>query len=1042
MIRIFTLTLFLLAAALTGTAQNRQLKGSVTDATLKEPLAGVSILIAGTTLGTSTDTEGKFTLNLPADAQIIIISYVGFEKQSIEIGNRTSLAVEMQPDAKALEDVVVVGYGEQKRSHLTGAVATVNIGQIDELPVGDISSALVGKMPGVSVSGGTARPGSAASIVIRNPTKASKDGGSNAPLFIIDDVIRSEADFQLLDASEIENLSILKDGAAAVYGARAALGVVVVRTKRGKAGKPQVNYTTTAGVSDATYKPKMMNGVQLATYLNDFNRSRGLAPTDPEFYTQDELDHFSKNNNNWFDMAWKPSFNMRHALNISGGTDRATFFAGATYFTQDGNVDNLSYKKWNFRASTDVKITRDLKIGLGVSGNLSDNKLFYLKQGGENVEKDVTNLLNTPQFIPPYVNGLPVLLPGGSNASGFHFFEAQKLNNYTRARSVVLNVNAYLEYNVPFVPGLKVRGIYNKNLGNDWGKQFGTYYKVYGFSMEGENRHIYGGTPNPATRLNNGDRLRFNPGFTDGYQLNMNLSYARDFGRHNISALALVEQSEIYTESIATMKEGIFDGGNDYLMSALGAKDIGPNLANESGILSYVGRLNYSFAERYLLELSFRRDASTKFAPEYRWGTFPQLSAGWVLSEENLFKEKFSFINFLKLRASIGFLGGDRTAAWQWMQRYTPQASNGAVFGGNSDRTVGIKLEKLPNYFGRWDDVTKKNIGLDASFLNSKLTATIDAYHDHGYNLLTTLSSSVPLTIGSVMPSENFETINSFGVEFSAGWSSKIGKSIDYNLNGFLAWNDNRNILVDVAATNVGTWQDPTGRSGDRGLMGYHYLGMFRSQDEVDRFLEQNNDYTIFGKAPKPGMLYYKDIRGPRNTDGSYAAPDGKITEDDMDYLTRKENNHYNFGFSFGLGFKGLKVDVVTVGSFGGQASVEGDARSRATVDVSRPAFWADHYTPENPNAKYPDPYYHETYSVASSFWFRNAFVFRMRSINLSYTLGKSVSEKLGVSSMKIIGVGLNPLNFYNPFDYKGSQSAYNVYPLMKTWSLGLNLTL
>ncbi|MCF2501876.1 TonB-dependent receptor [Dyadobacter sp. CY107] len=1042
MARAFLLFLFLLAMSLSGTAQNRQLKGVVTDAASKEPMAGVSVLIAGTTQGTTTDVAGKFSLNVPADGKSIIISYVGFIKQTIEIGNRSSLEVALEPDVKALEDVVVVGYGEQKRSHLTGAIATVKMNELDELPVGDISSALVGKLPGVSVSGGSARPGTPASIVIRNPTKASKDGGSNSPLFIIDDVIRTEADFQLLDASEIENLSILKDGAAAVYGARAALGVVVVRTKRGKAGKPQVNYTTTFGMSEATDRSKMMNGVQLATYLNDFNKTRGLAANDPEFYSPDELDHFRNNNYDWFDMAWKPSFNTRHALNISGGTDRATFFAGATYFAQNGNVDNISYKKWNFRASSDVKITKNLKVGLGVSGNLSDNKLFYLKQGGENVEKDVTNLLNTPQFIPPYVNGLPVLLPGGSNSTGFHFFEAQKLNNYTRARNVVLNINAYLEYNVPFVQGLKVRGVYNKNLGNDWGKQFGTYYKTYGFAMQGENRHIYGGTPNAPTRLNNGDRLRFNPGFSESYQMNVNLSYARDFGRHSISALALVEQSEIYSESIATFKEGIFEGGNDYLMSALGAKDIGPNTANESGILSYVGRLNYSFAERYLFEVSFRRDASTKFAPEYRWGTFPQVSAGWVLSEENLFKEKLSFINFLKLRASIGFLGGDRTANWQWLQRYTPQASNGAVFGGNSDRTVGIKLEKLPNYFGRWDDVTKKNIGLDASFLNSRLTTGFDFFHDHGYNLLTTLSSSVPLTIGSVMPSENYETINSFGFEFSTGWSSKIGKSIDYNINGFLAWNDNRNMLVDVAPTNIGTWQDPTGLSGDRGIMGYHYLGMFRSQGEVDQFLEQNNDYTIFGRAPMPGMLYYKDIRGPRQTDGSYEAPDGKITEDDMDYLTNKENNHYNFGFSFGIGYKGFKLDVVTAGSFGGQGMVDGDARKKAAVDVSRPVFWADHYTPENPNAAYPDPYYDDTYSVASSFWFRDAFVFRMRSMNLSYSIGQNISKRLGVSGLKIIGVAMNPFNFYNPYDYKGSVGAYNVYPLMKTWSLGLNLTL
>lgn len=1042
MTRKFLLTLFLLSAALSGIAQSRQLKGVVKDGSTREPLPGVSVLIAGTTNGTTTNEEGAFVLNVSPAGASVIVSYVGFIKQTVQIGNRSSVEVTLEPDIKALDDVVVIGYGEQKRSHLTGAVGTVRVKEVDDLPVGDITSALVGKLAGVSISGGTSRPGNQASIVIRNPPAASKDGGTSAPLYVIDDVVRTESDFRLLDASEVESFSILKDGAAAIYGARAALGVIVVRTKRGKSGKPQITYNTTFGVSDATYKSKMMNGVELATYLNDYNTTRGLQPTNAEFYTKDELEHFKNNNYNWFDMAWKPSLNTRHTVNISGGTERATFFAGATYFYQNGNVDQISYKKWNFRASTDVNVTKNLKAGLGLSGNLSDNKLFYLKQGGENPEKDVTNLLNTPQFIPPYVNGLPVLLPGGSGTTGFHFFEAQRLNNYSRSRNVVLNVNAYVEYSVPFIPGLKAKAVYNKNLGNDWGKQFGTYYKTYGFSMLGENKHIYGGTPNEATRIKNADLLRFNPGYTESYQLNFNLNYARNFGRHAVSALALVEQSESYLESIATSKEGIFDGGNDYLMSALGVKDIGPNLATESGVLSYVGRINYSYADKYLFEASFRRDASTKFAPEYRWGTFPSFSAGWVLSEENFFRNKVNFVNFLKLRGSIGFLGGDRTANWQWMQRYTVQASNGAVFGGNSDRTVGIKLEKLPNYFGRWDDFIKKNIGLDASFLNNRLSANLDFYHDHGYNLLTTLSASVPLTIGSVMPAENYATVNSFGTEISLGWRDKIGKNVGYNVGGYLSWNDDKNIVVDVEALNVGTWRDPTGRSSDMGVQGYHYLGMFRSQQDVDKFLEKTPGYTIFGQAPKPGMLYYQDIRGPRAADGTFGPADGKITEEDLDWLNNKANNHYNFGLSLGFNYKGWSLDVVTAGSFGGQAVLEGDARKRATNQISRPVFWNDHYNPQNTNAAYPDPFYEDTYSVVSSFWFRSAFSLRMRSFNLAYSISPEIARKLGVSGLKIYAVGLNPVNFYNPYDYKDASGNYNTYPVLRTMSLGLNLTL
>ncbi len=1023
-------------------AQTSELRGAVRDGISGQFLPGVSVMLLGTTIGTLTDEEGKFKIQVPREGSALVFSYVGFEKQTISIRNQTYLDVQLKDDVKALEDVVVVGYGEQKRSHLTGAIATVNMKEVDELPVGDILSAIAAKLPGVSISGGSSRPGSAASIVIRNPPSASKDGGTSSPLFIIDDVVRTEDDFKLLDASEIESFSVLKDGAAAVYGARAGLGVIVVRTKRGKSGETKINYSATLGSADAVYKSKMMNGYQLATYLNDYNKTRGLPSNNISFYTQDELEHFKNNNYNWFDMAWKPSLTMRHTVNISGGTEKATYFAGASYFYQNGNVDKISNRRWNFRASADLKLARHLKAGIGLSGNLSDQKLFYLKQGGENPEKDVTNLLNTPQFIPPYIDGLPVLLPGGSGSTGFHFFEGQRLDNYTKSRGVVMNVNAYLEYEVPFVKGLKAKMVYNRNLGNDWGKQFGTYYKVYGFSMLGENKHIYGGTPNPATRLKNADMLRFNPGYSDSYQFNVNLHYARDFGRHSISALAVLERSELYAESIATSKEGIFEGGNDYLMSALGNKDIGPNAANEAGVLSYVGRLNYSFANKYLFEFAFRRDASTKFAPEYRWGTFPSFSAGWVLSEEKFMKQKMSFIDFLKVRASIGFLGGDRTANWQWLQRYTPQASNGAVFGGNSDRTVGIKLEKLPNYHGRWDDMTKKNVGIDAEFMNNRLSASLDLFHDHGYNLLTTLTASVPLTIGSAMPAENYATVNSFGTEFALGWRDKIGQNLGYSLRGFFSWNDDKNIYVDVEDINRGSWKDPNGYSSDRGVQGYHYLGMFRSEQDVERYLEKVPGYTLFGQAPKPGMLYYQDIRGPRQPDGSYAAPDGKITEDDQDWLTRKAGNHYGMGLSLGLSYRNFSMDIVTGGSFGGQAVIEGDARKKATNQLSKPVFWADHFTLENPNARYPDPFYEDTYSVVSSFWFRNAFSYRMRSFKLAYSLGKNFSQKIGVSSLKINLIAINPVNFYNPYDYKDASGSYNTYPVLRTISLGLNLTL
>lgn len=1013
------------------------------------PLPGVTVLIKGTKTGTSSGTDGIFRFNLPTGNETLVFSFIGFKSQEVAVNGRATLEIQLEDDNAALEEVVVVGYGKQTRTSVTGAVATVDMKAIEELPVGSLSTAIAGQMPGVGVSGGSGRPGEKGQITVRNPVTLAKDGSATLrPLYVIDNVVRSEEDFNLLDQSEVEAISVLKDAAAAIYGARSNQGVVVVLTKRGKAGPARFTYSGSAGVSDAVRLPTMMSGVQQANFINDYNTYRGTAATTPSvLYAPDELDYFANNSTDWLRQAWKPSLVTRNALNVSGGGDRATYFASVTYNRQDGNFDKILSDKWTFRASTDVNVAKGLRAGLSLSGDIFKRSTYYFKQGTESVENDMRSLMLTPQFMPFYINGVPnYTSPGVSNTNTIdatNFFEVQKSNNYTSQNNTGLNLTANVEYDIPFLKGLKARVLYARTLDNTYGKQFGTSYNVTEFKGLGTNKHIPGGEVLQQRTLKNGDIVRVTPGFTDSYQFNGYLNYEQQFGKHYVSALAFFEQAETSADLTEAYRTGVVPGGLDNMRFATGDYYSGET-ASETGILSYAGRLNYNYANKYFAELSVRYDGSTAFAPEYRWGLFPSLSAGWVVSEEKFFP-KTPAVTFLKLRGSFGLLGGDGTKPYTWLESYQFQVGKGAVFGGNDARTLVITPNNaMANRRVRWDNNEKYNAGIDARFLNDRLSFTADGFYDHRYNLLTNISSSVPLLVGATLPSENFATVDAFGYELSLGYGDKINNDLTYRVNTFFTWSDNKQIKVDVDAGKIGQYDDPTGRSSDQGVLGYEYLGMFRTDEQVRAWLVDNPGYTLFGDAPKAGMLYYQDIRGPKDASGNYTAPDGKITDVDVTYLTPKASNHYSIGVNPSISYKGLTLQVTMGMSWGGQDMVEGSARNSVSsslpITQNRPAFWADHWTPENPNAAFPAPSTFNTYNRNSEFWFRSSTSASMRNATVSYSLPTALVSRISLSSVKVFFVAVNPINFYNPYSYKVYGGAYDSYPTLRSLSLGLNV--
>ncbi|MDH4460630.1 MAG: SusC/RagA family TonB-linked outer membrane protein, partial [Flectobacillus sp.] len=1020
--------------------------------------------------GATTNGEGNFKLDLPTGNETLVISMVGYKTKEVSVSGRSVVNIVLEDNTAAIDEVIVVGYGEQKKIHATGAIATVDMKSVEDLAVTSLGAAIVAQMPGVGISGGYNRPGVAPTITIRNPINFGKDNAaidgttnSNNPLYVIDGVIRTPEDFNNLDVSEVENVSVLKDAAAAVYGSRGANGVIIATTKRGKSGAPKFTYSSTFGLTDAYSHAKVMNAYQLATYINDYNyKTTTPAVT---LFAEDELEHFKGVNYNWLDDAWKAALQTRQTLNISGGSDRATYFASVSYNNQNGNFDKINYDKWTFRASTDVKAGKNLKFGLSVSGDISKNEKYLLKQGGSNEELDYQTLIEMAPFRPAYVNGYPINPMSGTNFAGqnnvltFHFFEAQNSNNYTRTKANGINVNASAEYDVPFIKGLKARVNYNLNQESSYAKEFGTSLLLYDLSMEGSRKHIYAGTPTTARKVVNGSSLLYDAKNQPSYTLNGSLSYNRDFGKHSVSALALFEQNEYYQDYLRSSLSGLIDGASDNASFSAGTTQIPAGFAaltesqRESGRLAYVGRINYTYADKYLAEISVRRDASTNFIAANRWGTFPSLSLGWVMSKEKFFNNAFPNVDLFKIRASAGLLGQDNTKPYMWAKSYELiRADQGAVFGGNNAiNSATFYKVAMPNPDLRWDDNLKLNFGIDMTTLKSRLSFNLDAFYDRRFNMISEVTAAAPLTIGLAIPSENFGEVESFGYEISLGWKDYITKDWSYSIKTGLSWSDNYVVNKSQASSVRGTLEDAIGRSSDIGFLGYKTVGILRTQSDLDALFAKYPSYTIEGTKPELGSLYFEDVRGLPvfNADGTfkeYGPADGKITKEDRVVLSDRAGNNYGLNLNFSTKYKNLSFSFNAGGSFGGVTEVETVARgwnnsNNVNFNSNLPEFLVDHWTVDNPNATYPAPIARTATGLRSDFWMLSGFTASIRNANVSYELPKAMASKLGVGNVRVYLTSNNPLNLIDPFWYKDFSGQYNRYPTLRSFSGGINLS-
>lgn len=1095
---------FMAFAAVPALAQNTDIKGTVVDQN-GEPIIGASVRVEGQKGGVITDLDGNYVIKAPKGAKITV-SYIGYVPQTVTAGGR----VQLKEDAQNLDELVVVGYGVQKKAHLTGSVATVPMDEIQDMTSGGLASTLEGLVNGLSVSGGNTRPGENATIYIRD-TNSLGDVGSTAqqPLFVIDGYIYpndvkvgnvmqnlgAEA-FNNLDPSEVESISVLKDASAAVYGARAANGVILVTTKKGKIGAPRISYSGTFGFTDAVSHPKMLSAYE---YGRLYNAVAAADPTNTDLnrltdlYQADELNAMKALNYNLLDKYWDVGFTMKHSVNLSGATEKASYFASLSYFDQDGNLGNLDYDRWNYRAGVDVKVSKWLGANLSVSGDYGKKNSPYIKVGGTSNEKDYNILLTRPRYIPEYVNGLPIAAYGISNSQiddnqNYSFSELRNNGDYSRTMNSNLNVNASINYDFGWsniLKGLKLRFSYSKSINTDKTNQYGSEYDVYTMmTRPGSGQHLY--TPVAGQdyapfiaesnlishTIANGDPSQLNRSMTrtDNYQMNFTASYNRDFGKHSVGALFSIEKSEAESEYLYAMVSDPYSFTTDQSNSAEANTQVITFTRSESGTLSYIGRINYAYDNKYLAEFLIRSDASTKFAPENYWGVFPSGSLGWVMSEENWFKKALPWVDFLKLRGSFGLTGRDNIAPWQWMQVYAQDANRGPVFGTGMDsgslRRITInRNNSAVNRDVHWDKVYKANFGIDLNVLKNRLSVTFDMYREWNREMLMNISQAIEATIGTQSASVNLGEMDSWGYELGITWRDKIGKDFKYKIGINTGYTDNKVLNMDWATDYIYRQIRKGGRT-DIGLWGLQCVGMFRSFQDIEEYFAENNITSYLGMSKdqvRPGMLIYKDIRGPQQTDGSYAGPDGVVDADLDQVCLSNRSNPYGVTMNLGADWKGFSLSAQLNASWGGYSFIDGAALESGDgvgdlEFTNMPSFWnvdnmysyQDIYdaagnlvVAENRDGSLPNLQYQSVNARTSSFWRVSGTRVKLNRLTLAYTIPSNLVKKIGIQSARVNITGQNLLSFYNPYpdNYIDPMCSYGSYPVLRQFTVGVNLS-
>ena len=1013
----------------------RIVSGKITDSK-GLPLPGVGIMLDGTTQGTISGTDGSYSITVPSRNVILEVSSIGYVTRKISINQDQTIAnISLEDDILNLEETVVIGYGTQKKINLTGSIASVNSEAISKVPVSNLSNSLAGRAPGVTIVGNTGFAGASSDIRMR--------GSTSEPLYVINDVIKDKSAFDALDANEIETISFLKDAASAsIFGSKAGNGVVVVTTKEGAHQKPIFTFTSSYSVSNTTRPLQDWTAAEELDYRNNVSISNGGSILyGPEIYQYFADKSYSVN-----DYVWQNPTVWQNNLSVNGGGDHITYYMMIGYHDEDGSYKNLTYNKYNFRSDITAKISDSFKVRLNISGDQRDDHRFYWPY-------DSVDNFTVPDFYRTTFRWSR-LYPFYTDAAGNPSTERTEYplifsswnpvemvigNRYWDTSKRRLDGQLRLDLDLgKVIPGVSTSVMAAYSLYDMNRKAFITHNIGYAFHSASETNPFIPAAPTNTTAHNLGATypgIRQYADFSHDYQLNWYLRYNRTFGKHKVNALAIYEQ-EKYTDRnyngqawnlLTTSMDQIFVTSSDASMRNFTGSDA------ESARQSIIGRMNYSYADKYIAEFSFRYDGNYKFAPDYRWGFFPSISLGWRISEEGFMKD-ISWLNNLKIRASYGTTGDDNgISAFQWREYYTGGSS---YVIGNTLKN-GLKVGSTFNPYMTWATVKVYDAGIDFGMFNGRLSGEVDGFYKERSNILGSRIASIPDTYGASLAPENYARQDFHGFEAAIRWSDRISSDFDYSIYANIGYAKDKWVIYDEAE-GLQEWRSRIGKPNSR-LMGYKFVKMIRTQEDLAAIPE---GFRQFGRTPQLGTLLFEDIRGANYSEG----PDGKIDSNDQTYLSDNGAPRINYGFGFNLKWRGLGLDAHFQG-VGAYDRFIASKNGNGVFQTDTPYFelWTgDVWTPENPNAKYPRVanvwQYPEYGGGGSSFWIRNGAYLRLKNLNISYDLPGSWMRAVGVDKLSVFVNATNLFSIDGMPEMDPEQATLDSYPIMRTFTGGISI--
>lgn len=997
-----------------GNTVKKTIKGTVRDEA-GEPLAGVYVFVNGTDMGTITDTDGKYVLegNLPADAQLSF-EYIGMKKQTVSVGSRKTIDTTLATDKELLEEVVVVGYGSESKINLTGSVASVKVSSVQNRAISNVSSALQGLVPGMTVTQAGGQPGmDVGTILVRGVGSFN----TSSPMILIDGI---EGNMNIVDPHDIESISVLKDASSAsIYGSKAANGVILITTKRGKSGAPRVTYNGMVSWSSPADLMKQTTSAQIAQLTNEAEYygalSDGLSEAEALAkmpYTDKDIELFADGsdpyghaNTDWYGLFFKGSgFTHKHNINVSGGNDIARYHASLGYNKQDGIIKNASNEQFNGRINVDVNISSKLsaRADLSYTNTLMKEPTNPISWNNGNSTTTYRQIYRiSPMVVYRYENGDYGYMADGNPIAW------QDMGNTGDTRKDYINAFAEVKYNIIDGLNLKANTSYYTNIQD---------YTLYRGELWYDDAKYDG--PIRLTKKSTKEVRK---------QAEVLLTYDKTFSRHTLNVLAGFHGEKYTWEQFLASRKGFPSNEVTDLKGGETAGQTTDGYTRALNMNSFFGRIKYNYDDRYLIEANVRADGTSRFAPEYRWGVFPSFSAAWRISNEDFMEPARGVISDMKIRGSWGILGN------QDVNDYYPYINTYALtskypFDNKIQSGAAMTENKISNI--SWETTTTWGLALDATFFED-LSVTVEYYNKKTTGIL--MKVNVPSTYGYGGYWDNVGAMLNTGVEISLNYHKTFGEFL-FNAGANFAYNHNEVLsLGDIDAQKNARDIVMVGKEY-KAFYGYKSDGLFQSKEEIAAAPK----YTMIDNSKlMPGDIKLVDVTG-----------DGVINADDKIILT-SENPKYTFAFNLGLQWRNFDINMMFQGAAGVSRYYTDEMYGELNGDAGHPAaIWMNRWTPEKPDNDFPRASKFRTYNMpdttVSDFWLVDTSYLRLKDFQIGYTLPSNIASFLKLKSCRIYYDATNLLTFKScpqGIDPEAPSGWGAYYPHIRTHSLGLTVT-